>query len=420
MSSEIQNIPQPPTRQRRKRMVAGMRVSGKHGEYIAGAEGARKSRERIYGYVIEAKENNKYLIRFDNNTEKECFSNTLKIEQDAAGVPNSESIQDSSIVAATNQDDDADNETETEDESVAQDLAVEHGVVNNGDINESADNVNEVGVESRPVNYHDRLRATRAAILGLIGNTVVMKASGQEMTWEVIENHTAPEPAKEVCAAQKKQLKELGFKNIKKILEAEKFEDPAIVSDDGTSNSSTPIRPKDIDKCTIFAKLWLLLSFKDWEKSLDVFNGCVRKYNEQQPKSMKEFSRCEFLTCFSLFIGAVVFSVSGARLWDIKGDTKTRDIEWLSLIQAPGYDKYMKLYRFKQFRMIIPKIYVQVDLKDTDPWYRFKGAIDEFNFVRKVKKLFLIAFYLIMKNNHLFYFVFNTGKSHKFIYQNNG
>ena len=67
-----------------------------------------------------------------------------------------------------------------------------------------------------------------------------------------------------------------------------------------------------------------------------------------------------------MVIGAVVFSVNGARLWD-KGDNKERDTEWMSMVQPPGYDNYMKLYRFKQFRMIIPKIYEQKELNDTDP-----------------------------------------------------
>ena len=50
-------------------------------------------------------------------------------------------------------------------------------------------------------------------------------------------------------------------------------------------------------------------------------------YNEDHPKNIKEFSSGEFLTSFSLFIGAVVFSMNGNRLWDIKGDSKARDLE---------------------------------------------------------------------------------------------
>ena len=50
-------------------MVAGMRVSGKHGEYTT-TEGERKSRQRLYGYVMDSSGNNKYLVRFGNNMVK--------------------------------------------------------------------------------------------------------------------------------------------------------------------------------------------------------------------------------------------------------------------------------------------------------------------------------------------------------------
>ena len=239
-------------------------------------------------------------------------------------------------------------------------------------------------MESRQDTYQNRLRAKRKEISELVGDKVVVKSSGNEIVWEVITNHTAPEEKKEVSDARKKQWVELGYNEIKTLMEAEKFVDPTTVSDDGTSNLAIPLRPKSIDYCTVFVKLWLKLSFNDWSKTFEKFNDCISAHNEQQSKNIKEFTRSEFLTCFSLFIGAVVFSVSGARLWDVKSGSKCPDSEWLSLIPHPGYEKYMKLYRFKQFRMIIPKIYEQVDLKDTDPWYRFKGAIDEFNTIRKV------------------------------------
>ena len=70
-----------------------------------------------------------------------------------------------------------------------------------------------------------------------------------------------------------------------------------------------------------------------------------------------------------MFIGAVVFSINGARLWDIKGDSKRHDLEWVSLVQPPGYNDYMSLDRFKRFRTIIPKLYEQVDVKDTVHWW---------------------------------------------------
>ena len=299
-------------------MVPGMRVSGKHGDYVNSPESRRKSRERVYGYVIEAKENNRYLIRFDNNIEKECFSNTLKIEQDAAAVPPSESKQVEVDAAVESEKEDVDEESASEDEAPEAELAIEHGVVNIGDINESADvSVNDsrqVEVESRQNTYQNRLRAKRKVISELVGETVAMKSSGNEIIWEVITNHTTPEEKKEVSDARKKQWVELGYNEIKTLMEAEKFVDPTTVSDDGTSNLAIPLRPKSIDYCTVFVKLWLKLSFNYWSKTFEKFNDCISAHNEQQPKNIKEFTRSEFLTCFSLFIGAVVFSVSGARL----------------------------------------------------------------------------------------------------------
>ena len=372
-------------------MVAGMRVSGKHGEYST-TEGGRKSRQRIYGYVMESSGNNKYLVRFDNNMEKECFSNTLKIESDAAAVPQSESTSaetsaetNADYIAAPN--DAVDEDSSSENEAPDVELASEHGVVNIGDINESADIdpiVDDVDVDARPETYHDRLRATRASISALIGDEVSVKGGGREITWTVIKNHTKPEMSSQAKEAEKEHLKNLGYNNIAQLLRTEKFEDPAAASGDGTSNSSTPHRPCNTDECTVFANMFLKLMFADWQSKYTRFNQCIKVYNDLNPKDVKEFTISEFLTCFALFIGAVVFSANGARLWDIKGDTKQCDKEWASIVQPPGYNDHIRLYRFKQFRMIIPKIYEQHDLADTDPWWRFKGAIDEFNSIRKV------------------------------------
>ena len=381
-------------------MVAGMRVSGKHGEYVVAAEGGRKSRQRIYGYVMEASGNNKYLVRFDCNVEKECFSNTLKIEGDEAAVPQAEQTP---AAVVTNEVIAADEDSESENDSPDVELASEHGVVNIGDINESADipeentNEDEVETDVRPETYHDRLRATRAAISQLVGDKVSIKGSGGEITWTVITNHTKSELSEESKQAEKEHMNNVGYNNIKQLLRTEKFEDPAAASDDGTSNSNTPHRPRDTEQCTIFAKMFLNLTFKNWRSKYTKFNECIKLYNNKNPKAIKEFLIGEYLTCFALFIGAVVFSASGARLWDIKGDNKQREMEWASIVQPPGFDDHIKLYRFKQFRMIIAKIYEQHDLEDTDPWWRFKGAIDEFNAIRKVRYFFISLSLLFSK-----------------------
>ena len=71
--------------------------------------------------------------------------------------------------------------------------------------------------------------------------------------------------------------------------------------------------------------------------------------------------------------------------------------------------------------MVIPKVYEQPDLKDTDPWYQFKGAIDEFNRIRKVSQLCLIHIYFRIQSKRIaaFYF-FYIAQSYQFLHQNYG
>ena len=125
--------------------------------------------------------------------EKECFSNTLKIESDTTVEPKTESTSaelSAEHIAAPNEDLIADEDSSSEDEVSEVELASEHGVVNIGDINESADIdpiVDDVDVDTRPETYHDRLRATRASIRLLIGDEVNVRGGGREITWTVIK-----------------------------------------------------------------------------------------------------------------------------------------------------------------------------------------------------------------------------------------
>ena len=95
---------------------------------------------------------NKYLIRFDNKLEKECASNTLKIEEDSVVVPISETNTSSTVATASTADsasiavEDIIEEHEEHDgmSSGGEEDPVEHivdelRIENIGNINESAD-----------------------------------------------------------------------------------------------------------------------------------------------------------------------------------------------------------------------------------------------------------------------------------------
>ena len=386
------NVPTPTVRRARKRMVAGMRVSGKHGEYAAtqvdGTAKKRRSKTRIYGYIIESSGNNKYLVRFDNNLEKVCSSGTLKIEAQTAAVPQNEVSQAIPTEDAVCPDPDECSSSEEEDPNI--DLLQDHVVVNIGAINESADpcdeeaNTNDLQ-DNRPDTYKDRLRAHRGRIASLIGEHVERCAGPKKnphtkVDWVVIKDHSMPIVA-EVEAARKIHDKKIGYIGIDQLLEDEHFIHPSAVSTDVTSYSQTPLRPIDVSNCTIFAKMILNLTYSDWQQSATALNKVVDSHNATQAKSIKHFSYAEFLSAHAIMIGSAIYSMNGVRLWD--NDEKD-DGEWDTVLKSPGFDKYMKLYRFKLFRQLIPLIFEVKELKDTDPWWQFKQPVDVFNHNRKV------------------------------------
>lgn len=54
----------------------------------------------------------------------------------------------------------------------------------------------------------------------------------------------------------------------------------------------------------------------------------------------------------------------------------------------------MKLYRFKQFRKYCTAIWEDEGLKQSDEWWRFQPAIDEFNDLRQTR--IVSAFWMIV------------------------
>ena len=62
---------------------------------------------------------------------------------------------------------------------------------------------------------------------------------------------------------------------------------------------------------------------------------------------MKLFSEQEFIVGFGLLIAAAGFGNSGKELW--LGDKKDESA-WESIVPKVMFDKFIPLYRFKEFR----------------------------------------------------------------------
>ena len=61
-----------------KRLHVNQRVSGALGEYKEGLT-KQRHRHRLYGHIVTAVGERKYLVRFDDGTEKECPSAVLRV-----------------------------------------------------------------------------------------------------------------------------------------------------------------------------------------------------------------------------------------------------------------------------------------------------------------------------------------------------
>ena len=132
---------------------------------------------------------------------------------------------------------------------------------------------------------------------------------------------------------------------------------------------------------TIFAELFLKLMYKDWPSKLEKMNRCIDKQNQLQAKKhIKRFERWDFIVGHALLIGASCFCQSGSMLFG--GSQKESDELWDTVVQKAKFDRYMKLYRFKEFRFFLPKMFEQPLEKDYDPWWAFSSAISDFNEIR--------------------------------------
>jgi hypothetical protein len=69
-----------------KRLHVNQRVSGALGEYMEGPT-KRHHYRRLYGHIVSVIGERKYLVRFDDGTEKECPSAVLRVERVAASLP---------------------------------------------------------------------------------------------------------------------------------------------------------------------------------------------------------------------------------------------------------------------------------------------------------------------------------------------
>ena len=85
-------------------------------------------------------------------------------------------------------------------------------------------------------------------------------------------------------------------------------------------------------------------------------------------------------------MAAAGFNCRGCELWakentalPASADPKT----WRSIIKSPDFGQYLGENRFKEYRKLIPRIWENKDVKESDPWWEFSSAVQEFNQQRR-------------------------------------
>jgi hypothetical protein len=87
-----------------------------------------------------------------------------------------------------------------------------------------------------------------------------------------------------------------------------------------------------------------------------------------------------------LLIGAADCNEQGSQLWDAARQhrNENKHCSWTSIVSPTDYSRWMSFFRFKQYKQFIHRSWEDYDFKVTDdPWWRIKGAIDQFNHSRQ-------------------------------------
>ena len=255
--------------------------------------------------------------------------------------------------------------------------------INIGDLNLPADAPNTVENDDVPLSYHQKLEQKRNEIKSMVGTTMFKVQKNITMKWTVIEE-SIPHRSEEVAEIRDNLSSKIGLKNLREFLMQYGYQD----SSDSRHSCSTSCTSSNMDRTvqnlqesTIFAELFLKLTYKDWDAKLVKMNRYIEEANIANPKrTIKLFERWDFIIGHALLIGASCFCQSGSVLFSNNKDSQ--DIMWDIIIHKARFDRYMKLYHFKEFRLFLPKVFELPMEKDHDPWWAFSSAITDFNDIR--------------------------------------
>ena len=135
----------------------------------------------------------------------------------------------------------------------------------------------------------------------------------------------------------------------------------------------------------IFAKIFLSLFFKDFMSAHTIMNQYVNKERVEKNTTARLFDIEEFLSGIGILIGATCFSQKGIKLFQEESNcVKMNGREFLTIEQNANFITHMKYYRWRQWITFFPFIWRNANKKYSDPWWRIRSLITDFNDIRKV------------------------------------
>ena len=165
------------------------------------------------------------------------------------------------------------------------------------------------------------------AIRQLIGEKVEVGSAGTVVTWTVVDNFDVP------ASNAPSDRPNIGLKK-----------------DD--SWEDCPLNEK-------YGRIFLSLLWFPMEEQLRRLNQHINTHNNTlrtNEKKVKQFLYSEIITAYALFIGAAGFAEKGVELFNLENETG-------SIFAPASFDRWMKCYRFKQWKHFIVKVNEDEDKK---------------------------------------------------------
>ena len=330
-------------------ITVGCRVKGAHGEFLPNPKGHRRRiRAVITGKVVKSVGYGCWAVRWDRDgTEKDCKSRSLKVIHDQEGIPVNEVPQQSKT-----------NNSMAYSEVHIPDVSEEPALNDHeSDIEEDEELFNgdwDLGQEmlqmldESETNRHQTvLEKSWDAINKLEGEEVALTSKGKTVRWTVVSPSSVQ-----------------GDPDM--MLEDDKM-DAGLLDDSLHSDSKIH---------ELFLELWPGDLFKQLENlNMNLVHlNRFRKQNRQ--RIIKDVSKKEILTFIALIIAASSSSTRGFNLWSPPEGLINTNC---------SYNKYMKLWRFKEIKMCFSFLFWDKEHQKDDPWWKFRAAVSQFTKCRQTK-----------------------------------